>query len=230
MQDHVLLRALSYHGESHVMLDSHSAFQSPKCQKENWPAHKEQCKTNTKLRKQMAEADRLTAMLRMLTGDQSNLPPSSLVHDELGEFLKRFRAMICRAGYCCLKIKQNPDAWSKYIFQLRIERIPNPPQETKPWERYKVVSGEQLSVAELLEKGDDFRTMLPQTERYRQRNADVGCVGTLTTFLVCDSSGQDIRCVSWGGFGKDSWNDVTPGEDWFETIRSEVERLSGRAR
>ncbi|KAH8101384.1 hypothetical protein BXZ70DRAFT_932795 [Cristinia sonorae] len=205
-----------------------TSYCSKQCQKEDWRDHKGRCRENTERRKRMAEMDELTKTLRELTGEDDDLPLMSTVNDELGEFLKRFRAMICRAGYCCLKISQNPDAWAKYVFRLRIERIKNPSRESRPWERYKVVGGEAVSIDALLKKNDSFRDLIPQFLKYNEENVKVGCVGTVTTFLECDSAGADVRCVSWGGYGEDSWDDVAPGEDWLVTIKEEVERLSGR--
>lgn len=186
------------------------------------------------MRKHLSDVDDLLNMARVLSGEDLDLPLVSTINEELGEFLKRFRPMICRAGYCCLKIKHNPDAWSKYVFQLRVERIRKPPKNSKVWERYKVVSGEALSIAGLLKEHDGFKALMPQFERYHEENVRVGCIGTVTTFLVCDSAklgdDHDVRCVSWGGYGEDAWDDVFPGEDWLETLKEEVEKMAGRAK
>lgn len=179
----------------------------------------------------MAKIDEETMAKRLATCKDLDLPLSSAVSDELGEFLKRFRAMICRAGYCCLDLKREPDAWAEYVFELRLERIPKPSERSRAWERYKVVSARKIHIIrELIEKGDGFITLVPQFKRYHEENERVGCIGTVTTFIVCDSAGEDVRCISWGGYGPDAWNDIAPGEDWLETVKEEVERLAGRSK
>ncbi|KAJ3488285.1 hypothetical protein NLI96_g2940 [Meripilus lineatus] len=156
---------------------------------------------------------------------------ASTVMAEIAEFLKRFRPMICLAGFRCLGIARgNPDAWKTHVFVLRVDRIPNPSKTSRPWQRYQVVDAIAIPVAMLLEaQGDEFNEFLKQGEAYHKENVRVGCIGTIMTFINCDSAGQDLRLISWAGYGKDTWSQVGPAEeDWFLPLYNSVERISGR--
>lgn len=158
--------------------------------------------------------------------------PSSLqVNQEMGEFLKRFRPVICQASYRCFGVQQgNADAWQKDVFVVRIERLEDPPEDSRPWSRYRVVDAHSLPIANLLAAmGEDaLRPTLKQGEVYHEENVRVGCIGTIMTFLECVSTGHQIRLVSWAGYGPEAWDDDVPCPDWKNALITAVEKTCGR--
>lgn len=179
----------------------------------------------------MAREDLLERLTRNLTGESDDdRPTNTEVNDELGEFLRRFRPIICQASYRCFEIQNGQvDAWKKYVFVVRIERIPKPSKHSKPWSRYKVVDVYKRPLEEVKKDfGNSFIPTLKQGEVYHQENVGVGCVGTIMSFLLCNSAGSDIQLTSWAGYGQDAWDDDVPVADWKgEFIRS-VEKICGR--
>ena len=160
--------------------------------------------------------------------------PSSLeVNQEMGEFLKRFRPVICKASYRCFGIQQgNKDAWKTHVFVLRIERMDDPPKNSRPWARYRVVDAKSVTIASVLKKlgEDSLQSTLQQGEVYHEENVRVGCIGTIMTFLECSSTGHQIRLVSWAGYGANAWDDDVPVPDWKTTLIETVEKSSAPAR
>lgn len=180
------------------------------------------------------EQDELIKLIRLLEGQDMSRPLPSQILQEMPIFLRHFRPIICAAGYHCLGIKnKDPLAWQHSIFELRIERIDNPPPNARPWACYKVVSARQVSIKSLREeyatspgslKG--LEENLKQGEIYHKENVKEGSVGTITTFLVCDADGEDRRVISWAGHDEEGWGEG--GKDWFGDFVKAVEEGSGR--
>ncbi|KAI0779205.1 hypothetical protein BC629DRAFT_1594572 [Irpex lacteus] len=187
-----------------------ASYCSAECQKADWSFHKQACKANQRRRELMAREDLLERLTRNLTGEaDDDRPTNTEVNDELGEFLRRFRPIICQASYRCFEIQNGQvDAWKKYVFVVRIERIPKPSKHSKPWSRYKVVDVYKRPLEEVKKDfGNSFIPTLKQGEVYHQEN---------------------VGLTSWAGYGQDAWDDDVPVADWKgEFIRS-VEKICGR--
>ncbi|THH29074.1 hypothetical protein EUX98_g5110 [Antrodiella citrinella] len=153
-------------------------------------------------------------------------------------FVRHFRPQICAADYHCLGIKhKDPEAWLHNIFQLRIERIPNPPANAKLWAYYKVTGAKTVSIQSLRIKYNRRREAKEFQETYNQgvanhrENVKEGCVGTITTFVMCDSDGEiDRECISWAGHDMEGGGEA--GMDWYgdlvKAVQEGSERLSAR--
>lgn len=76
------------------------------------------------------------------------------------------------------------------------------------------------------EFGPELQDMLKQGDIYHKENVKEGCVGTITTFLVCNSDGHDRRVISWAGHDPEGWGDA--GKDWFGDLVRAVEEGCGR--
>ena len=189
------------------------------------------CKSNAEFRKAMAlqdEIDKLESYVHNTRPRPSNVQ----VNQEMGEFLKRFRPVICQASYRCFGIQEgNKDAWKDNIFVVRIKRIEDPPKDSKPWARYEVVDASSVRLAELKKTLGEgaFQPTLKQGEVYHEENARVGCVGTIMTFLECECAMYPIRLVSWAGYGPEAWDDDVPCPDWRAALINSVEKHSGRS-
>ncbi|GJE85365.1 zinc finger MYND domain-containing protein [Phanerochaete sordida] len=207
-----------------------TSYCSTSCQKADWRFHKEACKSNRDYREAMARQDELERLESHISGTRPR--PSSLeVNQEMGEFLKRFRPVICQASYRCFGVQQgNSDAWRHNVFVLTVERIENPPRDSKPWARYRVQDAKAVPVATLLRTlGEDaLSPTLKQGEVYHEENVRVGCVGTIMTFLECVSTGHQIRLVSWAGYGPEAWDDDVPCPDWKASLKNAVEKVSSK--
>ena len=179
----------------------------------------------------MALQDELERLESYMAGTRPR--PSSLeVNQEMGEFLKRFRPVICQASYRCFGVQQgNTDAWKHNVFVLRIERMEDPPRNSKLWARYRVQDAKSVSISTFMRKiGENtFRPTLKQGEVYHEENVRVGCVGTIMTFLECVSTGHQIRLVSWAGYGPEAWDDDVPCADWKASLINAVEKVSSKA-
>lgn len=158
-------------------------------------------------------------------------PRSMTVNQEMGDFLRRFRPAICQASYRCLGVQKGEvDAWKKFVFVVRIARMPNPVPDSKTWSRYQVTDAKAEPLGLLLQGygGEALDPTLKQGETYHEENVRVGCIGTIMTFLQCDSAGHDIRIVSWAGYGPQAWDDDVPCLDWKRTLVETVEKAAGR--
>ncbi len=178
----------------------------------------------------MARHDELELMERQLFGTHKDRPVSSEVDQELREFLKRFRPVICQAGYRCLGVqKGRTEAWKHEAFVMRVKRIKKPDPESRLWSRYKVVDAKAVPLEELAEEyGGDMQPLLKQGEVYHEENVKTGCIGTIMTFLNCDSAGRDLRVSSWAGYHPEGWDDDEPCDDWKAALVSAIERGCGR--
>lgn len=204
--------------------------QSIPCQKADWQFHKEACKTNSGFRRSMALQDELERLDSYV--HKTRPRPSTLqVNGEMGEFLKRFRPVLCQASYRCFGVQQgHSDAWRHNVFVVTIARLDDPPEDSRPWARYTVVDAKATRIAELVDElGEDaLRPTLKQGEVYHEENVRVGCVGTIMTFLECTSAGHQIQLVSWAGYGPETWEEGVPCPDWKGALIDAVERISGR--
>lgn len=204
--------------------------QSITCQKADWQFHKEACKTNSGFRRSMALQDELERLDSYVHNTRPR--PSTLqVNGEMGEFLKRFRPVLCQASYRCFGVQQgHSDAWRHNVFVVTIARLDDPPEDSRPWARYTVVDAKATRIAELVDElGEDaLRPTLKQGEVYHEENVRVGCVGTIMTFLECTSAGHQIQLVSWAGYGPETWEEGVPCPDWKGALIDAVERISGR--
>ena len=126
----------------------------------------------------MAARDAEALVERLAAGEDLDKPLESTVMSEMFEFIRHFRPMICQAGYRCLKIERgSPDAWKTHAFQLRIERIPNPPIGSRAWAHYKVVDATAIPFSVLAELSpQNFEGTLKQGKTYHEENARLGCV------------------------------------------------------
>ncbi|EKM57704.1 uncharacterized protein PHACADRAFT_138942 [Phanerochaete carnosa HHB-10118-sp] len=178
----------------------------------------------------MALQDELERLESYVSGTRPR--PSSLqVNQEMGEFLKRFRPVICQASYRCFGVQQgNTDAWKHNVFVMRIVRMEDPPADSKPWARYRVSDAKSVPITKLVRKiGEDaLRPTLKQGEVYHEENVRVGCIGTIMTFLECVSTGHQIRVVSWAGYGPNAWDDDVPCADWKTSLINAVEKVSSK--
>ncbi|KAI0090106.1 hypothetical protein BDY19DRAFT_750843 [Irpex rosettiformis] len=207
-----------------------SFLQSLECQKADWNFHKQACNTNQRHRELMAEEDALERLARHMKGETDIRPTNTEVNEEMGEFLRRFRPIICQASYRCLEVQKGAsDAWKKYVFIVRIERIPKSSKKSKPWSRYKVVDAYKESIDEIKASyGHQIAPTLEQGEVYHKENVGVGCVGTIMTFLRCSSTGNDIQLISWAGYGENAWDDDALVPNWEEELIRSVEKICGR--
>lgn len=234
MQDRIVLCAYPQSGavsSRAARPDDPRPFQSPECQRADWTFHKGVCKANREYRKAMAAQDELEMIESYVQGTRPR-PTSVEVNAEMGEFLRRFRAVICRASHRCFGVNRgNKDAWKTEVFVVRIQRLPKFPRDARGWQRYRVVDAKSIHLADVLKEPmrESFQVTLKQGEAYHEENMKTGCVGTIMTFLECDSAGSRIQLVSWAGYGPDAYDEDDPCEDWKTVLVDAVEKASGRA-
>ena len=160
------------------------------------------------------------------------LVPVVTEHDialELEEFTQEFVIEIEAAGFNCLNLHKNPNAWRRNVVYVVLERLTKCSFTSGLWTRYQVKACDSLP-QELAAKRlpPSMRPQFTQDKRQREKNILAkGNTGCLALVICAKSPSLDdlVYYTSMIGFKEP---ELTADSDWYQTFVNAIEEESGR--
>ncbi|KAI0090082.1 hypothetical protein BDY19DRAFT_938332 [Irpex rosettiformis] len=206
-----------------------ATYCSSKCQRDNWPAHKQLCLQRRKTNEQTADMDRTVKDHNPLTHPL----PSELIA-ELRSFTQKFNPVIFQAGINIMHMGRHlwQDVWRELVLMIFLSRLPDIQENSRPWARFKVDHVLPVPTDYVMNYtgGDDSFVQL-RREREEENLAN-GYTGTITAMICtgCDSSDPPkmLHNVTFYGFGPHSFVAVELTPEWQKSFTENVEKMCGR--
>ena len=185
-----------------------------------------------KVAKETAELDKEALELAQLTGTTGPVLTPSQVITELRAFTQKFNAALFQAGFNALRLHELAHTWKQCIVFVSLRRLPNLPEDAKPWSRYSV-DFIMLMPTELVAARFDPNQkygFVDMKKKYEDEQVEKGFLGGITILISArcpplDTVFHNMTCIGFGSYSKDA---IKIEQRWEETFMDTVERMCGR--
>lgn len=209
-----------------------ATYCSPACQKEHWRSHKDICLRRRKATKETEELDKEALELAQLTGTAGPVLTPSQVITELRAFTQKFNAALFQAGFNALRLHELAHTWEQCIVFVSLRRLPNLPEDAKPWSRYSVefIMLMPIELVAARFDADNKYGFVETKKKYDDEQLEKGFLGGITILISgrCPPLNTVIHNMTCIGFGSHSKDAIKIEGQWQETFMDTVEKMCGR--
>lgn len=155
---------------------------------------------------------------------------------EVRSFTQQFRPALYQAGYNCLDIFHDPDAYQNAVVSVEIIRLPDHIllRNSKPWTRWTIVDIRSVTMEEIkrsCETPEEYAGVAEfKSQQERLQRQTNGAAGTITLMIRgrVEETNFELRNMAYCGYGQGAQEDLEIVPNWKEKVISMVAKKCGR--